>query len=183
MRDVQDRDAGETSLATAGRLHRLLVETGRTVACAESLTGGALADLLSVTPGASVSFRGGVVAYATDVKTTLLGVSADTITTHGAVSAECAAQMARGVRRLLGASVAVSTTGVAGPDAQEGKPVGTVFIGVCAGEEPGDVTTYRLSLTGGRPAIRAATCRAALSRLVELVGLGASPEGEVFPVE
>ena len=140
-------------------VHAALLARGETVACAESLTGGGLAALLSATPGASATFVGGVVAYATEVKRTVLGVGAAQV-----VSADCAGQMATGVRSLLGADWALSTTGVAGPDRQEGKPVGTVYVGLAG---PLAVRTLRLGLQGDRAAIRAAACVAALDLLHE----------------
>ena len=110
-------------------LHAELTRRGVTLATAESLTGGALADLCRP-PRERAVVRGGVVAYATSVKTGLLGVSEETVEAHGVVSAACAEAMAAGVKRLLGADWALSTTGVAGPTEQEGKPVGTVFVAV-----------------------------------------------------
>jgi nicotinamide-nucleotide amidase len=147
--------------ALAAALHEELLRRGATVACAESLTGGGLADLLSGTPGASATFVGGVVSYATRVKRELLGVTAPLV-----VSADCAAQMASGVRELLGTDWAVSTTGVAGPDGQDGQPVGTVFVGVAG---PGGVRTHRLALEGDRPAIRAGASREAVQALADEV--------------
>lgn len=147
----------------AATLHAELLRRSWMVATAESLTGGSLGDLLSAAPGASDTYLGGVVSYATEVKQKLLGVSDETVSKHGVVSAECAAEMAAGVRRLLGADVAVSTTGVAGPTEQEGKPVGTVFIGVAGAD---GVTTTSLDLTGDRAAIREQTCREAISAVL-----------------
>jgi PncC family amidohydrolase len=141
----------------AARLHQDLLGRGETVACAESITGGGLADLLSGTPGASATFVGGVVSYATRVKRDLLGVTAAQV-----VSADCASQLASGVRSLLGADWAVSTTGVAGPDKQDDKPVGTVYVGVAG---PRGVEVHRLSLHGDRQQIRAEACRAAVQAL------------------
>lgn len=138
-------------------LQALLLARAQTVCCAESLTGGSLASLLSQTPGASAVFLGGVVAYATEVKRSVLGVSAP-----GVVSAECAIEMATGVRTLIGADWALSTTGVAGPDSQDGEPVGTVFIGI-AGSAGG--RAVRLYLPGTREEIRAMTCQAAIAEL------------------
>ena len=135
---------------------------GATLATAESLTGGRLAALVTGVPGASRSYRGGVVAYATDVKQQVLGVPAELVDRHGVVSAECARAMAEGVRAALGATYAVSTTGVAGPDQQEGKPVGTVYVGV-AGPDGGGVTA--LELVGDRQAVQERTCREAVSAL------------------
>jgi PncC family amidohydrolase len=143
----------------AARLHQELLGRGETVACAESLTGGGLADLLSGTPGASATFVGGVVSYATRVKRDLLGVTAAQV-----VSADCASQMAGGVRSLLRADWAISTTGVAGPDKQDEKPVGTVYVGVAG---PRGVEVHRLSLHGDRQEIRAQACRQAVQALVD----------------
>ena len=138
-------------------LQALLIGRGETVACAESLTGGSLAALLSQTPGASAVFRGGVVSYASEVKQTVLGVTAAEV-----ISAECAVQMAVGVRSLMGADWALSTTGVAGPDSQEDQPVGTVFVGVAG---PDGAHAIELELDGTREEIREATCAAALAEL------------------
>ena len=139
-------------------LHR----RGATLATAESLTGGRLAALLTGVAGASRVYSGGVVAYASDVKQQLLGVPADLVARHGVVSAECARAMAEGARAALGATYAVSTTGVAGPDPQEGKPVGTVFVGVAG---PGGTTVTALELVGDRHAVQERTCREAISAL------------------
>jgi PncC family amidohydrolase len=155
-----DRTGDTASLAA--QVHARLLARDQTGCCAESLTGGALADLLSSTPGASATFRGGVVSYATEVKRSLLGVTAERV-----VSGECAEQMATGARRLLGADWAVSTTGVAGPTAQDGQPVGTVFLAVAGA---GGTSVRRLALEGDRPTIRAATCTAALEALLDAVG-------------
>lgn len=146
----------------AAHLHGALLGRGETVACAESLTGGGVADLLSGTPGASATYVGGVVAYATRIKRELLGVTAAQV-----VSADCAAQLAGGVRTLMGTDWAVSTTGVAGPDKQDDRPVGTVYVGVAG---PRGVQVHRLSLDGNRREIRAQACRAALQALVDELG-------------
>lgn len=143
----------------AGEVHAALLDRGETVCCAESLTGGGLADLLSGTPGASATFRGGVVSYATEVKRSVLGVTAAQV-----VSADCAGQMATGVRRVVGADWALSTTGVAGPTPQEGRPVGTVYVGLAG---PAGVVVHRFRLAGERDAIRAGTCAAALRELLD----------------
>jgi nicotinamide-nucleotide amidase len=144
-------------------LHAELTRREATLATAESLTGGALADLVSASPGASESYLGGVVSYATSVKTGLLGVREETVEAHGVVSAACAEEMATRVKGLLGADWALSTTGVAGPTEQEGKPVGTVFVGVAG---PDGVIAHELRLSGERDDIRAQTCRAAVDRLL-----------------
>ena len=149
----------EDGPALAARLHTELLGRGETVSCAESLTGGGVADLLSGTPGASATFVGGVVSYATRVKRDLLGVTASQV-----VSADCASQLATGVRELLGSDWAVSTTGVAGPDKQDDKPVGTVYVGVAG---PRGVQVHRLSLPGDRGEVRAGAARAAVQALVD----------------
>ena len=139
-----------------------LVLRGATLATAESLTGGRLAARVTGVAGASRVYLGGVVAYATEAKQQLLGVPADLVARHGVVSAECARAMAEGARTALGATYALSTTGVAGPEEQEGKPVGTVFVGVAG---PGDTTVTALELVGDRASVQDRTCREALSAL------------------
>jgi nicotinamide-nucleotide amidase len=145
-------------------LHEALLRRGETVGCAESLTGGELASLLSVTPGASATFAGGVVTYATELKRRLLGVTAEDV-----VSGECAVQMAAGARELLEVDWALSTTGVAGPDLQEGQPAGTVFVGL-AGRST--ARFVRLSLEGDRAAIRSGACAGAFDLLLAEVSRG-----------
>lgn len=156
------------------QLHAELLSRALTVATAESLTGGAVADLVSGTPGASATYVGGVVSYATAVKQQLLGVSQATVDRHGVISARCAAEMATGVRQLLGADFGVSTTGVAGPDAQEGKDVGLVYVGVAG---PAGVETYEMHLDGDRAGIRAEATRRAVATLLETVVRGAEATG------
>jgi nicotinamide-nucleotide amidase len=128
-----------------------LRQRGHTVATAESLTGGLLCAALIDVPGASDVVRGGAVAYAADLKSSLLGVDADLIERAGTVDAAVAEAMASGAQRSLRATWAVSTTGVAGPDPSEGKQVGTVYIAVAG---PDGVMSRRLALEGDRAAIR-----------------------------
>ncbi len=149
--------------SAAAQVHALLQEQSATVATAESLTGGQLAARLTSVPGASASFVGGVVSYATSVKTGVLGVPVDLVARHGVVSADCARAMASGVRRLLGSSYALSTTGVAGPDEQDGLPPGTVFVGLAG---PDGEHALALHLAGDRAEIQAATCESALEGLL-----------------
>ena len=112
---------------------RLLKERGLTLATAESCTGGRVAERITALPGVSAVYRGGVVSYWTSVKADVLGVPADTLEAHGAVSEETARAMAEGARRITGADIAVSVTGVAGPDPDErGVAVGIVYIGLAA---------------------------------------------------
>ena len=144
----------------------LLVERGLTMAVAESFTGGLIASRIVAVPGASRWFKGGVVAYTPAVKRSLLGVGEGAV-----VSAEAAAQMAVGARRALGSDVALATTGVAGPDADEGHPPGTAFVGLAiGGETPVGIP---LDLFGGRQRIRDLGSIAALDALRRrLAGLG-----------
>jgi nicotinamide-nucleotide amidase len=137
--------------APAGPVVALLAERGQTVAVAESLTGGLLAASLVAVPGASAVFRGGIVAYATDLKSALLDVPAALLERHGTVHADVAGAMADGVRRRLGATFGVATTGAAGPDPAGGQPAGTVHI---AASGPLGAARQRLSLAGDRRSIR-----------------------------
>jgi PncC family amidohydrolase len=145
-----------------------LTDLDATVATAESLTGGRLAARLTDAPGSSAVFAGGVVSYATEVKQAVLEVPAEVVDEHGVVSEECARAMADGVRRLLGTTYGISTTGVAGPDRQEGKEVGTVYVGL-AGPDGTDVLA--LSLDGDRHRIQKDTVSAAIEALADRVGM------------
>jgi len=133
---------------------------GATAATMESLTGGMVAELLTSVPGSSKSFLGGVVSYSTGAKARF-GVPADILTAHGAVSGETAAAMASAARELLGATYGIATTGVAGPGELEGKPVGTVYVGV-AGPEGASARLYRFPPLG-REALRQRSAFAALA--------------------
>lgn len=148
---------------------RLLRGRGETLATAESLTAGLVAATLAAVPGASDVLRGGLAAYLTDVKTGVLGVAVDLVERHGVVSAECAAAMAVRGRTLFDATWAVATTGVAGPDRQEGHPVGMVFVGAAG---PDTVEVRRLDLTGDRQQIRAGAVIGALELLLTALGRG-----------
>lgn len=139
---------------------------GDTLATAESLTGGQLAALLTDVPGASETYLGGVVTYATELKRSILDVPSEVVEEHGVVSAECAEAMASGVRAITGAAYGISTTGVAGPDQQEGKPPGTVYVGLAG---PGLLTAVQLRLEGDRGEIQRATCEGALEELEKVV--------------
>ncbi|WP_283134750.1 CinA family protein [Rhizohabitans arisaemae] len=146
----------------------VLAARGQTLAVAESLTGGLLGAAITAVPGASAFFRGGVIAYATELKAELLGVPRELLARHGAVHPEVAAAMARGVCRLTGASWGLSTTGVAGPDLQDGQPVGRVFVGLCA---PGGAeSARRFALVGSREEIRNSTVIHAMSLLQAAIG-------------
>jgi nicotinamide-nucleotide amidase len=158
----------EATDALSAAAHLALLGRGERVGCAESLTGGELAARLSGTPGASGTFTGGVVSYATEVKRDLLAVTSELV-----VSADCAEQMATGLRTLLGVDWALSTTGVAGPEQQEGQPVGTVYVGLAG---PLGVRSVQLALSGSRAEIRKAACVAAVELLLSEVSNGV-PDG------
>lgn len=117
------------------KIGEILRSRGLTLATAESCTGGMLADHITNVPGSSEYFRGGVVAYAYEAKVALLKVSWDTLRAYGAVSQETVIEMARGARMALGADVAISVSGIAGPGGgMPGKPVGTTWIGLSTTE-------------------------------------------------
>ncbi|MFM6966605.1 MAG: CinA family protein [Rhodoluna sp.] len=149
-----------------------LESQGRYLAIAESLTGGAVSAAVVDVPGASKVFLGSVVAYQTQLKNELLGVSKALLSAVGPVDAQVAIQMARGVRSSLASKMALpesaviglATTGVAGPDAQDGIPAGTAFIGLSFAE--GEFV-YPLSLSGSRAEIRADVLQATIEVLGE----------------
>lgn len=150
----------------AERLVTAAVARSLTLATAESLTAGQVAAAIADVPGASAALRGGVVAYHNEVKAGVLGVDAGLLHSAGSVDPEVARQMAVGARRACGADLAVSTTGVAGPAAHDGKPVGTVFVGWAGPDGSG---ARELKLGGDRRRIRAASGEAALGLLLEMV--------------
>jgi nicotinamide-nucleotide amidase len=155
---------------------RLLSVKGETLAVAESLTGGLVAADITTVPGASRVFLGSVTAYATDLKHRLLGVDATLLAQRGAVNAQVAAQMAAGVRKALGADWGLATTGVAGPEPQDGQPVGTVFVAVdgpfdLESGSAGGGKVEALRLNGNRAEIRMESVRSVLALLLkELAG-------------
>jgi nicotinamide-nucleotide amidase len=135
----------------SGVLGGLLAEQRRTIATAESFTGGAIGATLTSAPGASRYFLGGVLAYSNAAKTALLGVAGETLSRHGAVSAEVAEEMASGARERLGADIALSSTGIAGPDGgTPSKPVGLVYLGLAT---PEGVQAVRHQIGGEREEI------------------------------
>ena len=140
---------------------------GWTLATAESLTGGLVAAALVEVPGASAVLRGGVVAYATDAKGALLGVDAGLLAARGAVDPQVAAQMASGARTSLGADVGLATTGVAGPESQDGHPPGEVYVAV---RTPSGAQVRRLGLAGDRERVRAGAVDAVLELATEMLG-------------
>jgi PncC family amidohydrolase len=156
------------------RVHLLLRAAGHTVATAESLTGGRLAVALTDTPGASETYLGGVVTYATELKASVLDVEERIIEEHGVVSPECAKAMASGVRALTGATFGIATTGVAGPADQEGKPPGTVFVGIAG---PGLLEAVALELPGKREQVQERTVREALDAFEAVLRREETPLG------
>ncbi|MEV2256750.1 CinA family protein [Streptomyces sp. NPDC050147] len=171
------------SLDPAAEVLRLLQARGETLAVAESLTGGLVAAEVTAVPGASRVFRGSVTAYATELKHEVLGVDGTLLAERGAVDAEVALQMAAGVRKVMGADWGLATTGVAGPEPQDGQAVGTVFVAVdgpgprAEGSDSGrgepssalrsEGKVAALRLNGERSDIRMESVRSVLTLLVE----------------
>lgn len=157
-------DSESDSRSEAGRAVAALGARGWTVAVAESLTGGLLGAALTSVPGSSAVFRGGVTAYATELKHRLLGVDQQELATLGPVSPATALAMAAGVRDLLGADVGLSTTGVAGPGPSGGHPAGEVHL-ACAW--PGGTRAVVLRLSGDRGQVRDGAVHGALGLLLD----------------
>ncbi|GAA2379468.1 nicotinamide-nucleotide amidohydrolase family protein [Streptomyces coeruleofuscus] len=162
--------------STATDVVRLLTVKGGTLAVAESLTGGLVAAEITSVPGASKVFRGSVTAYATALKHELLGVDTTLLAARGAVDPQVAAQMAAGVRKALGTDWGIATTGVAGPEPQDGQAVGTVFVAVdgplrADSGSAGGGKVEALRLNGDREEIRRESVRSVLALLLkELAG-------------
>lgn len=152
-------------MTAAAQLVAVLAERGWTLAVAESLTGGAVAAEIVSVPGASAVLRGGIVAYATDAKQSLLGVDPQLLADRGAVDPEVARQMAVGVRRALArearpADVGIATTGIAGPESPDGQPVGTVHVAVAT---PAEVHAFAYVFDGDRAQVRQRSVDAAIA--------------------
>jgi len=161
---------GDPLVTLAERLQGICLGRRLTVATAESCTGGLVATTITDVAGSSGYFLGGVVSYADEAKRALLDVPAEMLAAHGAVSAQVARSMAIGARSRLGASLAVSVTGVAGPDGGSAeKPVGLTYVGV-ADAQGADVRRFNWS--GDRVANRRASAIAALELLVERAEAG-----------
>jgi nicotinamide-nucleotide amidase len=153
--------------APAARLHRALLARGETVAAAESLTAGLFCATLATVPGASATLRGGVVVYATDLKTALAGVPGDLLAAHGPVSSQTAAALAEGVRERCSATWGIGLTGIAGPDPVDGHGPGQVYLGISDGRR---TEVVELALAGDRTAVRAGAVAAAVEGLLLRVG-------------
>ncbi|HWJ82786.1 MAG TPA: CinA family protein [Nocardioides sp.] len=153
-------------MGAASELVDQLQDHDATVATAESLTGGRLAARLTEAPGSSAVYLGGVVTYATEAKRGVLDVPEEVVERYGVISEECARAMAEGARRLFGSTYALSTTGVAGPDTQEDKPVGTVFVGLAG---PDGTSVLSLDLDGDRQSVQEDTVAAAVAALADQV--------------
>lgn len=154
--------------ADAAAVHAALRRRGETVAVAESLTGGLLAAALSEQAGASRTFRGALVVYATDLKSTLAGVPAGLLAAEGPVARSVALELARGARARCVADWGVGLTGVAGPEPHGGQPVGTVWVGV-AGPPSGAGQTVAARFGGDRAGVRSAAVTLALQTLLEMM--------------
>ena len=158
-------------VALAERLQGICLGRGLTVSLAESCTGGLVSATITEVAGSSGYFLGGVVSYANTAKEALLDVPAGTLEAHGAVSAQTARAMAQGARARFGSALAVSITGIAGPDGGSAeKPVGLTYVGLASTT---GIDVRRLQLAGDRQAIREAAARAALEWLIEAAGAGA----------
>ncbi|GAA2473459.1 CinA family protein [Winogradskya humida] len=154
---------GDTAVPAAAAV-ALLIERGQTLAVAESLTGGLLAATIVEIPGVSAVFRGGLVVYATDLKHSLAGVPSSLLDERGPVDGDVAQALAEGARERCGADWGLATTGVAGPDPQDGKPVGLVYVAVAG---PTNKIVRELRLTGSRAAIRLWAMLSALDLLAD----------------
>ncbi|MFF3350266.1 CinA family protein [Streptomyces sp. NPDC002779] len=166
----------------AAEVVRLLTVRGETLAVAESLTGGLVAAEITAAPGASQAFRGSVTAYATELKHRVLGVDAGLLERRGAVDPQVAAEMAAGVRKVLGADWGIATTGVAGPEEQDGKAVGTVYVAVdgpraADSGSAGGGKVASLRLNGDRAEIRMESVRSVLALLLQQLA-SEQPENE-----
>ncbi|MFF0233481.1 CinA family protein [Micromonospora sp. NPDC005254] len=161
----EERDENATGSAAAGVVHSLS-QRHETVATVESLTGGLLAASIVEIAGVSGIYRGGLVVYATELKSTLAGVPADLLAERGPVDPDVAAALAEGGRRRCGADWGLATTGVAGPEPQDGKPVGLVYVAVAG---PSGVEVRQLDLDGGRDHVRSAAVVEALRLLAERI--------------
>jgi nicotinamide-nucleotide amidase len=169
---IRDRLAGflygDGDETLIDRTMRRLIEAGKTVATAESCTGGMIGEMLTRRPGSSRSFLGGAITYSNAEKVRQLGVSPETLAAHGAVSEPTVREMARGARERFASDYAVAVSGVAGPDGGTAdKPVGTVWLALAG--PGGDITTKLLNWPGARDQIRTLTSWWALRMIDEAI--------------
>ena len=158
---------GEGSDSLSSAIGKKLKAAGKTLAAAESCTGGLAAQLITEVPGSSAYFLGGAVTYSNAAKARLLGVKAATLKRYGAVSKECAREMAAGAQKVFKSDYAFSVTGIAGPDGgSPEKPVGLVYFGLAY---PGGVKPFRRQFRGGRPAVRACAANFILDELRKII--------------
>ena len=142
----------------------IAVLQGKTLVTAESLTGGGIGHALTGVSGSSAVYKGGIISYTNEIKQKILGVSAQVLEKHGAVSAQTAGEMVSGVRKLMNADIAVSVTGLAGPGGDDfGHPVGTVYIGY---EDDNRFLVQKYSFSGDRDSVRLQTIEAALNLIL-----------------
>jgi nicotinamide-nucleotide amidase len=158
-------------VAAAAAVHAL-VDRKETLATAESLTGGWVAATIVEIPGVSAVYRGGLVVYATELKHALAGVPEDLLADRGPVDPDVALALAAGARERCGADWGLATTGVAGPDPQDGKPVGLVYVAVAG---PSGATVRELRLDGSRAEVRSASVIAVLQLLTDQLRAAAAP--------
>ncbi len=158
-------------LDRAARVGMELKKRGWRLAVAESCTGGLLGHRLTNIPGSSAYFLGGVIAYRNEIKVRILNVRQETLARFGAISAETAREMAEGVRRLFHADLALAITGVAGPDPEEGKPVGEIYIALAS---PNGIWTRQIIVGSDRQENKALAVEAALELLEAMLGEGSS---------
>jgi nicotinamide-nucleotide amidase len=163
MKNSANVDHLQEARRRADQAHSRLVELGATVATAESLTGGLIGVLLTEAPATSVTFRGGLIVYGADAKHHIAGVDDGLLAEHGPVNAAVAEQLAVGARERVDADYGVGVTGVAGPAAQGGRPIGEVHVGVASVD---GVHSREHHFEGTRSEIRAAAAAAALADLV-----------------
>jgi len=159
---------GYNQTTLINELKKQLVNKKKTISAAESLTGGMFSELATSLDGASQIFNGSIISYTNEVKKQILHVKEDTLKQHGAVSEQCAKEMAEQVRKLLNSDIGISFTGAAGPEPHEGKPVGTVFIGIATEDQ---TNVYSLNLAGTRKGIRTRTVKYGCHYLVKLLNV------------
>ena len=149
------------------KLIRTLIAKGKTLATAESCTGGGIGHALTAVPGSSAAYKGGVISYTNAVKEAVLGVPHAILETKGAVSEETAKAMAEGVRKVIGADIGISVTGIAGPDSDgSGKPVGLVYIGAANDEK---TTVREFIFIGTREEVRQQAVQEAIDLAIEML--------------